>query len=104
LVLSSFYRRLAPTLQKLLATNRADQKGCFISLGDPQGKALEHLMGALCSEQFLVSPVFSASFILTTDASKVALGTILSQVENRVERTLSRQVNKAQQNYSASEL
>ena len=49
---------------------------------------------------------FSLPFILTTDASKLALGAILSQVQNGKERPIayaSRQTNKAEQSYSATE-
>jgi len=46
-------------------------------------------------------------FILTTGASKTALGAILSQVQNGEERPnvyASRQTNKAEQSYAATEL
>ena len=46
-------------------------------------------------------------FILTTDASKTALGAILSQFQNGDERPIayaSRQTNKAEQSYAATEL
>jgi len=64
------------------------------------------LKTAVCSERVLSYPKFKDPFILTTDASKVAVAAILSQVQNEVERPVSyasRQMNKAQQNYSASE-
>jgi len=49
---------------------------------------------------------FSQPFILTTDASKVAVAAILSQVQDVVIRPIAyarRQMNKAEQAYSASE-
>ena len=51
-------------------------------------------------------PDFNTQFILTTDASKVAVAAILSQVQDGEEKPISfesRQMNRAQQNYSASE-
>ena len=54
----------------------------------------------------LAFPDFSLPFILTTDASKTAVAAILSQIQNGVERPISyasRQLNKAEQAYSASE-
>jgi len=43
---------------------------------------------------------------MTTDASKIAVAALLSQVQNGVESPIafaSRQMNKAEQNYTASE-
>jgi hypothetical protein len=54
----------------------------------------------------LAYPNFESPLILTTDASKIAVAAILSQVQDRVERLIayaSRQMNKAEQAYSASE-
>jgi hypothetical protein len=54
----------------------------------------------------LAYPDFSQQFILTTDTSKVAVAAILSQEQDGIERPIayaSRQMNKAEQNYSASE-
>ena len=61
---------------------------------------------ALCSEQVLAYPDLSSQFILTTDASEVAVAAILSHVQDGVERPISyapRQLNSAEQNYSAIE-
>jgi hypothetical protein len=64
------------------------------------------MLKEICSEQVLTYPDFSSRFILTTDASKVAVAAILSQVQKGVERPIafpSRQMNKAEQNYCASQ-
>jgi len=71
-----------------------------------QQTAFEALKCALCSEQFLAYPNFDSPFILTTDASKIAVAAILSQVHDGLERRISyasRQMNSTEQNYSASE-
>jgi transposase InsO family protein len=55
----------------------------------------------------LAFPDFKLPFILTTDASTVGLGAVLSQVQEGIERSVSfasRQLNKAERAYSASEL
>jgi len=60
----------------------------------------------LCTMPVLAYPNFELPFILTTDASKIAVAAILSQVQNGVERPIayaSRQMNKAEQAYTASE-
>ena len=60
----------------------------------------------LCTTPVLAYPNFELPFILTTDASKIAIAAILSQVQNGVERPIayaSRQMNKVEQAYTASE-
>jgi hypothetical protein len=61
----------------------------------------------LCSSEVLAYADFNTQFILTTDASRVAVAAILIQVQDGVEKPVSyasRQLNQAEQNYSASEL
>ena len=60
----------------------------------------------LCTRPVLSYPNFELRFILTTDASKIAVAAILSQEQNGVERPIpnsSRQMNKAEHAYTASE-
>jgi hypothetical protein len=71
-----------------------------------QQLAFEKLKEILCSGQVLAYPDFNAKFILTTDASKVAVAAVLSQVQNGLEKPIcyaSRQMNQAEQKYSSSE-
>jgi hypothetical protein len=68
--------------------------------------AFDRLKKVLCSEQVLAYPYVELQFILTTDASRFAVAAILPQVQDGKERPVafgSRQLNKAEQNYSASE-
>ena len=54
----------------------------------------------------LAFPDSKLPFILTTDASKVAVAAILSQVQNRIERPIayaSRQLNNSERAYTVSE-
>jgi hypothetical protein len=55
----------------------------------------------------LAYPNFELPFIFITDASKVAIADILSQVQDGVEKPIafaSRQLNKAEQSYAASDI
>ena len=52
-----------------------------------QQKAFESIKDKLCTAPVLAYHNFDLPFILTTDASKVAVATILSQVQNGVELT-----------------
>ena len=61
----------------------------------------------LSNTPVLAFPDFKLPFILTTDASRIGLGAVLSQVQEGIERPISfgsRQLNKGESAYSASEL
>jgi hypothetical protein len=63
--------------------------------------AFEKLKEVIYSDQVLAYPDFKSHFILTTDASKVAVAAVLSQVQDGVERPVafaSRQMSQTEQN------
>jgi hypothetical protein len=65
------------------------------------------LKNKLSNTPVLAFPDFKVPFILTTDASSVGLGVVLSQVQGGIEKPISfasRQLNKSERAYSASEL
>jgi len=65
------------------------------------------LKSKLSNTPVLAFPDFKMPFILTTDASRIGLGAVLSQVQEGIERTISfasRQLKKGKSVYSASEL
>ena len=65
------------------------------------------MMDKLCTTPMLAYPNFKLPFILTCDASKLAVGAVLSQVQDGAKRSIayaSRQLNTAEQSYSATEL
>ena len=76
------------------------------SWGPSQQRAFDSLKNRLSTAPVLAYPNFELPFILTTDASKVAVAAVLSQVQDGLERPLayaSRQMNTAEESYSASE-
>jgi len=71
-----------------------------------QQETFEDMKVRLCTTPVLAYPNFELPFILTTDASKVGVAAILSQVQDGVQRPIayaSRQVNKAGKAHSDSE-
>jgi hypothetical protein len=105
--LASLYRRLVPdfaqTAKPLTVLTRKHQE---FTWGPKQQEALECMKERLCTPPVQAFPSFELPFILSTDASQTALGAILSQVQDGVERPVgyaSRQKNRATQAYSVSE-
>lgn len=69
-------------------------------------KAFNELKEIITSDQILAYPDFNLPFILTTDASNYALGAVLSQIQNGIEKPIafgSRTLNKTEANYSTTE-
>jgi len=80
------------------------RKGREFVWGPIHQEAFDALKLKLYTIPILAFPSFDLPFILTTAASKVAVAAILSQVQNGLERPVayaSRQLNKAEQAYSA---
>eukprot|EP00731_Ephydatia_muelleri_P017894 Em0010g992a len=106
--LANYYRRfiegysvIAEPLHKLTRKSAAGYKWT-----DECGRAFLALQQRLVSPPILAYPQFAHKFTLATDASDSALGGILSQVINGQERVISywsRQLNKAERNYSTVE-
>ena len=105
--LVSFYRRLIPKFPEIAKPlTELTRKNVQFRWESRQQVAFGKLKDTLCSNQALAYHDFKFQFILTTVASKIAVAAILSQVLNGVERPItfaSRQMNKAEQNYTASE-
>jgi hypothetical protein len=74
--------------------------------GQRQQQAFEEMKERLFTTPVLAYPNFNLPFILTTDASKIAVAAILSRVQDAKRRPIayaSRQMTKAEQVYSTSE-
>jgi transposase InsO family protein len=106
--LASFYRRLVPNFAEiakpLTSLTRKNQNFVW---GPSQQEAFERMKDKLCTTPVLAYPNFKLPFILTCDASKLAVGAVLTQVQDGAERSIayaSRQLNTAEQSYSATEL
>jgi hypothetical protein len=103
--LCSFYRKLVPKFAEIVKAmttlTRKDQKFTWFP---SQEEAFEELKNRLCTTPVLAYPNFEFPFILTTDASKVAVATILSQVQDGAERviTYASLQMRAEQAYTAS--
>jgi hypothetical protein len=70
-----------------------------------QQEAFEAYKSKLSTAPVLAFPNINRPFIFTTDASKVAVAAILSQVQDGIDRPVayaSRQLNKPEQAHSAS--
>jgi len=69
-------------------------------------KSFDAFKYKLCTALVLAYPNFDLPFILTTDASEIAVAAFLFQVQDGVERPIefaSRQMSNSEQAYSASE-
>jgi hypothetical protein len=106
--LAGFYRKLVRHFANMAKPlTELTRKDVPFHWDQAQQEAFSQLKDALCSDSVLAYPDFSQEFILTTDASKLAVGAILSQIQDGVERPISfgsRQLGTAEKNYSASEL
>lgn len=105
--LASYYRRFIPAFaQRAKPLTELTRAGVVFSWGEPQQGAFENLKTALTSDLVLAYPDFTRPFVLSTDASGVALGAVLSQVHGGSERPVcfaSRQLKGPEHNYSATE-
>jgi len=106
--LASFYRRLVPNFAEIAKplTSLTRKNQGFV-WGPSQQEAFERMKDKLCTTPVLAYPNFDLPFILTCDASKLAVEAVLSQVQYDADRSIayaSRQLSIAEQSYSATEL
>lgn len=105
--LAGYYRRFIPNFSSITQNlTRLLQKDADFVWTSTQQEAFEKLKLILCSEPILQYPDFSKPFLLTTDASNYAIGSILSQGEVPKDLPIaypSRTLNKAESNYNTTE-
>jgi len=105
--LAGYYRRFIQDFSKIARPLTCLlKKDIKFDWTDAQESAFITLREALCSQPLLQYPDFSQPFVVTTDASKYAVGGILSQGpvgEDHPIAYTSRLLNAAEQNYSTIE-
>ena len=105
--LAGYYRRFIKHFAKIAKPlNFLLKEGIKFIWGTEQQDAFNTLKQILTSNSILQYPNFSREFVLTTDASKEALGAVLSQGDIGSDRPIayaSRTLNKAERNYSTTE-
>lgn len=102
--LVGYYRRFIPNFSKITnPMNRCLRKGTKIETDHPQYiESFEKCKSALTNSPILQYPDFSEPFTLTTDASNIAIGAVLSQKGKPV-AYYSRTLITAERNYSTIE-
>ena len=103
--LVGYYRKFIPNFARLTQPmTKCLRKNEKINISDPSyQEAFEVTKEAICNAPVLIYPDFSKPFTLTTDASTVAIGSVLSQSDRPV-AFYSRTLNSAEKNYSPIEL
>jgi hypothetical protein len=93
--LGSFYRRVVLRFSEIAKTmTQLIRKDTQFKWESSQQAAFEKLKEVICSEHVLAYPDFKSQFILTTDASKVTVAAVLSQVQDGVERPVAFESNR----------
>lgn len=111
--LMGYYRRfiknfakIAKPLTSILRGIKGPKTQAPVVLDDNQKSCFETLKNILTSDDVLTYPNFSRPFLVTTDASNFAIGSVLSQGEMGKDKPIcfaSRTLNRAEENYSACE-
>ena len=104
--LCSYYRRFVAGFAKIAAPLHALTQKCVqFRWGDAQQVAFDELKNKLTSASILGIPQDEGKYILDTDASDIALGAVLTQIQDGQERVISyasRTLNSAEKNYSTT--
>jgi hypothetical protein len=102
-----YYRKFIPKFSKIASPLHALlKKGASFEWTVNQENAFQGLKDKLITQPILQFPDFTKEFILTTDASNLGLGAVLSQGEIGKDLPIayaSRNLNQAEKNYSTSE-
>ena len=105
--LTNYYRRFVENYSKIAQPlHNLLKKEKKFSWNPEAQDAFEKLKQQLVTPPILTFPDFAQEFIVHTDASDVALGGVLSQVQDGLEKPIaywSRQLSKAERNYSTIE-
>jgi len=104
LSLIGYYRRFIQNFAKIVSPmTKCLKKGSKIKLNDPEYvSSFELCKELLMNAPILAYPDFEKNFKITTDASNVAIGGVLSQSDRPI-AYYSRTLNSAERNYSTIE-
>lgn len=105
--LVNWYRRFIPNMAQISACIvHLTKKDVPFKITEEILEAFEKLKNALTSEAILIYPDLTQPFVLSTDASGLGVGAVLSQVRDGYEKPIayaSRKFKKAEINYSTTE-
>ncbi|KAL1138567.1 hypothetical protein AAG570_008630 [Ranatra chinensis] len=105
--LIGYYRRFLPGLaNRMEGWHSLTKKGAKFVITEDMREALEWAKARLCEDPVLRFPDFSLPFVITTDASQVAVGAVLSQVDSGGDGPVayaSKKLTPAESKYSAIE-
>lgn len=112
--LANYYRKFVPDFSSIIEPiNRLLKKNCKFVWTEQCENSFQLIKAKIMSPQILAFPDFEKPFVLTTDASNIALGAVLSQKENdkcnfleEIDRPVafaSRLLNGAEKNYHTME-
>lgn len=101
--LASYYRRFVPGFARIASPLHAlIKRGAHFEWTTEAETAFQALNAALTSPQILAMPTDIGELILDTDASDLAIGAVLSQKQDGVERVVayaSRSLDRREQKY-----
>ena len=104
--LASYYRRFVPKIVEIARRlHRASEASTKFEWTHEAQVALEPLKLKLTSTPILAFPCLKEPFILYTDASQFAMGSVLAQMQDGKDRAIcyaSRSLSKSQTKYSAT--
>lgn len=102
--LMGFYRKFIPNFARVVSPlTKCLRKGAKIDSKDPEYiRAFELSKELITNAPVLAYPDFTKQFVLTTDASNIAVGGVLSQSGHPI-GYYSRTLNSAERNYSTIE-
>ncbi len=104
----SFYSRFIPHFSSIsVPLNRLKKKNVIFTWAEQEQRSFDQLRNALVTPPVLHFPNFDDTFILSVDASKSGLGSVLQQQVNGVLVPIayaSRTLNSAESRYSVYEL
>lgn len=106
--LAGFYRQFIPSFADIVEPlNRLTRKDVKFQWSQECDKAFDEILNKLITKPILAYPNFDKKFIISTDASNVGIGAVLSQLdENKFERPIyyaSRSLSVHERNYSTIE-